>query len=291
MARKGLLLSNPHVGIMVLLVAIVSTQLGSVGAKLLFSLAGPEGTASLRLSCAALVLFAVLRPWRSIPGKGEWKSIVTYGMCIAMMNTCFYQAISRIPLGIAVAIEFIGPLFVAVMSSRRWQDLLGVVLAVGGLLLILPWSSVDASLNPVGLFFAALAGVCWGCYIIFGRRAGGQAGIVAVAWGILVAALIVTPWAAVFSDFHLFDVEMLKKALPLAFLVGSLSSALPYGLEMAALRVVPQQAFGVMMSLEPAMAALFGFMLLGESLAMRQWVAIILVVTASIVVTRKPHHS
>ena len=291
MLKRGFPGSNPRTGLAILLVAIISTQLGSVGAKHLFSLAGPEATAALRLLCATLVLFAVLRPWRSIPRRGEWKSVITYGVCIGLMNSCFYQSISRIPLGIAVAIEFAGPLFVAVMASRRWQDMLGVILAVGGIMLILPWRSVDASLDPVGLFFAALAGVCWGCYIIFGRRAGGQAGTTAVAWGMLAGALTVTPWAAVSSDFLLFDPDMLKQALPLAFLVGSLSSALPYGLEMVALRIVPQQAFGVMMSLEPAMAALFGFALLGESLALRQWIAIVLVVVASIVVTRKTHHS
>lgn len=273
-------------GILLLLVSIVSTQIGSAGAKHLFVLAGPDATAALRLICATLVLFAVLRPWRDVPRSNGWKYVAIYGVCLGLMNSCFYQSISRIPLGIAVAIEFSGPLSVAVMNSRRWQDMFSVFLAVAGILLILPWGSVDASLDMTGIFFGALAGVFWACYIIFGRRAGGQAGTVAVAWGMLAGALTVTPWAALSSDFLLFDLNMLKQALPLAFLVGTLSSALPYGLEMVALRIVPQQAFGVMMSLEPAAAALFGFILLGETLAFRQWAAIALVVAASILVTR-----
>lgn len=289
--KAFLLRGGVRVGLSLLLVSIVSTQFGSVCAKRLFAVAGPDAAAALRLICATLVLFAALRPWRDVPRLGGWKSVVIYGVCIGLMNSFFYQAISRIPLGIAVAIEFAGPLTVAVAASRCRQDLFSVFLAVSGLLLILPWNSVDASLDAAGIAFAVLAGVCWGCYIIFGRRAGGQAGTVAVAWGMLAGALIVTPWAAVSSGFLLFNPTMLKQALPMAVLVGTLSSALPYGLEMVALRLVPQQAFGVMMSLEPAAAALFGFALLGEALSLRQWTAIGLVVAASILVTRNPGRS
>lgn len=272
-------------GVLFTLISMISTQIGSAQAKILFTIAGTASTIALRLFCATVVLFLFLRPWRSMPKSGEWKHVAFYGLSIALMNGTFYHAIERIPLGIAVAIEFSGPLMVAVLSSRRWQDLAGVFLASGGILLIMPWQGVNASLDMTGILFAMLAAFFWGAYIILCRKTGGKMGNSAVAWGMLIGTMAVLPWASFASDFRLFDGQMLWEALPLAFTVGTLASALPYWLELVALRIVPQQTFGVLMSVEPAAAALSGFFILGEVLAFRQVAAIALIITASVLVT------
>ena len=232
-------------GVLMLLVSITSTQLGSASAKFLFASVGPEVAVVLRLVTATIILFAVLRPWRHMPRGREWKNVLIYGLAMAFMNGCFYQAIARLPLGIAVAVEFSGPLLVAVCSSRRWTG-----------------------------------------YIVCGRRAGGV-GVSAAAWGMLAGSLAALPWAVAVRGIEPFMPGLLAGVLPLAFFVGLTASALPYGLEIIALRLVPPQAYGVLMSLEPAAAALFGFALLGEALTPRQWAAIALVVAASLIVTRK----
>ena len=270
-------------GVLMLLVSITSTQIGSAAAKLLFASVGPEAAVALRLVFATLILFAVLRPWRHMPRGAEWKNVLIYGLAIAFMNGCFYQSIARIPLGVAVAVEFSGPLMVAVCASRRWTDFAGVALAVAGMLLIVPWSGLEDGLDVWGLVFALAAAVGWASYIVFGRRAGGV-GVSAAAWGMLAGSLAATPWAF-WAQNGMLSAEVLLDALPLAFFVGLTASALPYGLEIVALRLVPPQAYGVLMSLEPAAAALFGFLILGEVLTLRQWCAIALVVGASLLVT------
>jgi len=274
-------------GSALLLVSITSTQVGSSFAKFLFGMVGPEAAVALRLMTSTLILFAVLRPWRHIPKRGEWKSVALYGLSIAVMNACFYQAISRIPLGIAVAIEFSGPLLVAASSSRRAADFAAVALAAAGLLTLMPWAGVNADLDMIGVFFAALAAVFWGTYIIVGRRAGMQAGASASAWGGLIGMLAALPWALVMTGGVLIPGAVFADALPLAFLVGFTASALPYGLEIVSLRLVPPQVFGVLMSIEPAVAALFGFLMLGEELSLSQWAAIGMVIAASLLVTMK----
>ena len=278
---------GPYLGVLMLLVSITSTQFGTSEAKFLMMKVGPEVTVALRLACATLLLFLALRPWRHLPRRGEWKSVLVYGVAIAFMNGCFYQAIARIPQGVAVAVEFSGPLLVAVCSSRRWTDYAGIVLAVAGLLLILPWTGLDAGLDLTGIAFALAAAAGWAGYIVFGRRAGGG-GVCAAAWGMLAGTLVAVPWAAAVSDgTFLSRPDLFTDVLPLAFAVGFLASALPYGLEIVALRIVPPQAYGVLMSLEPAAAALFGFLILGEVLSPRQWCALGLVISASLLVMRK----
>lgn len=277
--------SGPGFGSALLLVSITSTQVGTSFAKFLFELVGAEAAVALRLIFATFILFAVLRPWRSVPTGAALKHVVLYGLSIAVMNACFYQAISRIPMGIAVAIEFSGPLLVAASSSRRQTDFAGVALAVAGLSLLLPWNGLDSDLDPAGIFYAALAAVCWGLYIIVGRRAGTQNGAAASGWGSLAGMLAAVPWALWMADGVLVPTTVMGEALPLAFFVGLLASALPYGLEIVALRIVPPQAFGVLMSLEPAVAALLGFLILDEALSISQWTAILLVIAASLLVT------
>ena len=277
---------GPYLGVLMLLVSITSTQLGTSEAKFLMMKVGPEVTVALRLACATLLLFIALRPWRHLPRREEWKSVLVYGVAIAFMNGCFYQAIARIPQGLAVAVEFSGPLLVAVCSSRRWTDYAGVAMAVAGLLLILPWSGLDSGLDLTGFAFALAAAAGWAGYIVFGRRAGGG-GVCAAAWGMLAGTFVAVPWAVMADGLLLFRPDVIADVLPLAFAVGFLASALPYCLEIVALRIVPPQAYGVLMSLEPAAAALFGFLILGEVLSARQWCALALVIAASLLVMRK----
>lgn len=278
--------ASPTFGMALLIVSITSTQVGSSFAKFLFVLVGTEATVALRLALSTLMLFAALRPWRAMPRGAAWKAVALYGLSIAVMNACFYQAISRIPLGVAVAIEFSGPLLVATFSSRRVADFAGVALAVAGLALLLPWKGLDSSsLDTTGMLYAVAAAVCWGTYIIVGRRAGDGAGTGAAAWGGLVGTLATVPWALCMTGGVLIPSDVLGEALPLALIVAFAASALPYGLEMVALRIVPRQAFGVLMSLEPAVAALLGFLILGEVLRFSQWTAIVCIIAASLLVT------
>lgn len=265
--------------ILSVLLAMVTIQSGASVAKQLFPVIGPAGTTALRVGFSAMMLWLVFRPWRHLPKGRNWRAIVVYGVCLGGMNLLFYLAIARIPLGIGVALEFTGPLAVALFSSRRRLDLLWVALALGGILLLLPdMRGVDA-LDPVGVMLALGAGACWAGYILFGQRAGNLAsGGITVALGMTVAACFLVPIGAVSAGSALLSWEV----IPLAIAVAALSSALPYSLEMVALKNLPAQSFSVLMSLEPAIAALAGFLILSELLSFSQWLAILLVIGASL---------
>jgi inner membrane transporter RhtA len=261
------------------LLAMVTIQSGASLAKQLFPIVGPEGTTALRLGFAAAVLWLVFRPWRALPQGRDWQSIIIYGLCLGGMNILFYLSIARIPLGIAVALEFTGPLALALLGSKRKTDLLWVGCAIAGILLLLPDSSSAQALDLTGVLMALGAGACWAGYILFGTRTGKQAsGGITVALGMTVAAIVLVPVGAVSQGLALISWEV----LPLGLLVGILSSALPYSLEMVALRNMPTQTFSVLMSLEPAIAALAGFIILSELLTLLQWCAIGLVIIASV---------
>jgi len=261
------------------LLAMVTIQSGASIAKQLFPLIGPAGTTALRVGFSALMLWLVFRPWRQLPQGRNWRAIIVYGACLGGMNLLFYLAIARIPLGIGVALEFTGPLAVALFTSRRKLDLVWVALALGGILLLLPdMTSVDA-LDPVGVMLALAAGACWAGYILFGQRAGNLAsGGITVALGMTVAAAFLVPIGLVSAGSSLFSWQV----IPLAIAVAALSSALPYSLEMVALKALPAKSFSVLMSMEPAIAALAGFLLLAELLSVTQWLAILLVISASL---------
>lgn len=268
------------VAVVSVLLAMLTIQSGASIAKQLFPLIGPEGTTALRLGFSALVLWLVFRPWRSLPrGRRDWQAIVIYGVCLGGMNILFYLAIARIPLGIGVALEFTGPLAVALFSSRRKRDLIWVGFAIAGILLLLPdMRGVDA-LDPVGVVLALAAGACWAGYILFGKKTNSQAsGGITVALGMTVAAAFLVPIGAISQGMALLSWQV----LPLGLLVGILSSALPYSLEMVALRNMTSQNFSVFMSMEPAIAALAGFLILAELLTIWQWLAIGLVIVASL---------
>lgn len=261
------------------LVAMMVIQSGASLAKTLFPVIGPEGTTALRVGFAALILSMVFRPWKNWPARKDQKALWLYGISLGGMNLMFYMAIERIPLGIAVALEFTGPLAVALLSSKRKLDLLWVALAMAGIALLLPWQTDASALDPLGVALALGAGACWAGYIIFGQKTGGALhGGTAVALGMAVAALFLFPIGLASAGTALFSWTV----LPFAFAVALLSSAIPYSLEMVALKRLPAQSFSILMSLEPAIAALAGLIILAEQLSLLQWLAIFSVIAASL---------
>jgi inner membrane transporter RhtA len=255
--------------LLLLVAAMCAFQLGAALAKSLFQAAGARGTAALRLTIAALILLVVLRAWRARLPRGGWPRVARYGAALGLMNLCFYLALQRLPLGIVVALEFTGPLGVALWHSRRALDFLWAGLALLGLALLLPWRAVagSAPLDPVGVVYALGAALCWALYIVWGRQAGFIAGTRTVALGMVVGALVVLPFGAI----HALPVLTAPTLLGLAIAVAVLSSVLPYTLEMLALTRLPPRVFGVSMSLE----------LLGEQLAVPQYLAVAAIMVAS----------
>ena len=276
-----------------LLLAAVSIQGGAALAKSLFPLLGPSAVTSLRVLFAAMILWTIWRPDVRRVGRAGWRVLLPYGVALGLMNLAYYLALERIPLALAVTLEFVGPLAVAVLSSRRAADFAWVGLAALGLLLIVPWSgqphtSQAGALDPVGVMLALFAGVCWGTYIWAGQRVAQVfEGPKSVAFGMGIAALVALPLGLILSGME--RQGSWAHLTPLALLtvlgVAALSSALPYSLEMGALRVLPARVFGVLMSLEPAVAALIGMVFLSESLTLVQWLAVACVMAASVGVT------
>ncbi|WP_020669465.1 EamA family transporter [Amycolatopsis nigrescens] len=261
------------------LIGIFSVQVGAALAKQLFSVTGAAGTVTLRLFFAAVVLLLVWRPSLKI-SRRALPVVLSYGLVLGVMNLCFYQAIARIPLGIAVTIEFLGPLTVALAGSRRWLDALWALLAAGGVVLL---TESRGELSMAGMLFALAAGICWGSYILLGAALGNRTtegnGL---ALGMAVAALVAMPVGAVETGTGLLAPWVLMIGLAVALL----SSVIPYSLELEALRRIPPRVFGVLMSLEPAVGALAGLIVLGEMLHTTQWLAVGLVVAASVGATR-----
>lgn len=282
---RSALANSPYGPNLAVLLSLVSVTLGASLAKGLFPLVGPIGTTTLRLSFAAPVLFLALRSWRIRPDAAAWRAALIYGVVMAAMNMLFYLALERIPLGIAIALEFTGPLAVAVLHSRHRQDLLWVAFATVGIALLLPHSSIGHAVAWDGVAYALGAGILWGAYILVGKRAGAAMGTQAVAFGVLVAAVIVVPVGLLLEPrLHPAAWHSLALApmLATALVVAVFSSALPYTLEMYALRHIPARSFGILMSGEPAIGALMGLAILGERLALTQWLGIAAVVTASL---------
>ena len=260
-----------------LVVAMASIQLGAVLVKGLFPLIGAAGATALRLALASCMLLAVWRPWRMRPTAREMRSIVIYGLAMGWMNLFFYLSLNRIPLGIAVALEFTGPLAVAMAASHRAVDFLWVALAAAGLLALLPLGIESRPLAPAGVGFALAAGFCWALYILFGQRAGAVHGGGTAALGTLVGAIVIVPIGIAHAGAALFSPAL----MPAACAVALLSSALPYSLEMYALARLPTRTFGVLMSLSPALGALSGLCFLAERLTAIQWAAIASIMLAS----------
>lgn len=264
------------------LAAAVSVQIGAAIAVRIFPQAGPVGAVWLRLAFSALLMVLVARPALRSAERHALGAAVAFGLVLAAMNTTFYLAIDRIPLGVAVTVEFIGPLAVAVGGSRRRLDLAWVGLAAAGVVLLAGADRSGAAaghgLDPVGLALAATAGACWSGYIVLSQRVGRHfSGASGLTIALVVGALALTPAAAALHPSGLADPGVLASGLGVAVL----SSAVPYSLELVALRRVPAGLFGVLLSLDPAVAALSGWVVLGQHLRWTEWLAIGAVMVAS----------
>jgi inner membrane transporter RhtA len=260
-----------------ILAAQVSVNLGASIGKSLFAEVGPEGVVALRAIIATSILFAAVRPWTARPTKAQAGWLVLYGLALGGMNLSIYEAFARIPIGLAVAIEIAGPFAVVLLTSRTRQDFLWLALAAAGLLLLTPWPDAEAPLDPLGVAAALVAAACWALYIVFGRQASRIGAKTAVSLGMIVACLVTAPVGV-----HVAGARLLQPhVLMLGLVVALLSSAIPYVLEMIALERIDSRAFGVVISCAPAVAALMGFLVLGERLTGLQALAIALMVTAS----------
>jgi len=254
-----------------------SIQSGAALAKSLFPLVGAPGVTALRLALGTLILVCIFKPWRLRFTREQRLPLLFYGLSLGAMNYLFYLSIQRIPLGVAVALEFTGPLAVALFGSRRAVDFVWVALAVLGLWFLLPLGQSIAHVDLTGAALALGAGACWAVYIITGQRAGEEHGPATVAMGSLIAAVVFVPIGA----FQAGDVLWQWSILPLGLGIAILSTALPYSLEMIALTRLPTRTFGTLMSMEPALAAVSGMLFLNETLTGTQTLALLAIMTAS----------
>lgn len=258
------------------LLAIISVQCGAAIAKTLFPAIGAAGTASIRIGVSALILLLAYRPNLKAITHEQWKIVVPYGLSLGAMNLIFYLAIERIPIGLAVTLEFIGPLLVAIIGSKRLIDYCWILLAAAGIVLIAPWS--NERIDPLGVLFALIAGGLWAAYIVLGGKISrimndGQA----VSTGMLFAAVLILP----FGFYENGLANLTPKLFGMGVALALLSSAIPFTLEMKALGQLPPRTFSILMSLEPAAASVCAFIFLQESLNFYEILAVVCVVVAS----------
>lgn len=263
--------------ILVIIIAMCSIQSGASLAKSLFPLVGAPGVTALRLALGTLILVVIFKPWRLRFEKSKRLPLLLYGLSLGAMNYLFYLSIQRIPLGIAVALEFTGPLAVALFASRRAVDFIWVILAVVGLWFLLPLGQQVAHVDLAGAALALGAGAGWAVYILTGQRVGEEHGAATVSAGSLIAAIVFVPIGVMQTGDALWHWSL----LPLGLAIAVLSTALPYSLEMIALTRLPTRTFGTLMSMEPALAAISGMIFLNETLTFTQWLALLAIVTAS----------
>lgn len=268
----------PVVALGALLVAMISIQSGASLAKSLFPIVGAEGSTALRLGLAAGILLVILRPWRTRLDRKAFRPLCFYGAALGGMNLLFYMAIRSLPLAVAVALEFTGPLGLALWQSRRPIDLCWVLLAFIGIALLFAYGAMDGDFDANGIAFALGAGVCWAVYIAVGKRAAAQSRLATVTYGTTIAAMLTVPIGLGYAGSHLLSFSI----LPLALAVALLTSAIPYSLEIIALHGLSTRAFGILTSMEPALAALSAALILGEQLSLIQIVGIGTIMTASI---------
>lgn len=265
--------------IILLLIAMVSVQSSGALAKVLFEHFPVLTISAMRLLIGSLILAFIFKIWQTDFTQVKWKAIISYGFALAGMNALFYLSIERLPLGIAVSFEFIGPLSVALFHARQKFDFIWVGLAILGLVLLFPFDKASQSLDPIGIAFALGAGACWALYIIAGQRPTGVSGNHTVCLGMFVGMLCLMPIALFIG----MPVTVFEPSNFIYFLaLAILASALPFSLEMIALRNISALSFGTLMSLEPAIAAFSGFIFLSEQLLWTQWLALATIITASI---------
>ena len=265
------------------MVSLITLCAGTSLAKGLFPFVGAEGTTTYRLVFSTLLLMAFWRPWRRAWTWADVPILVLFGATLGLMNLLFYNAIKTVPFGLAIAVEFTGPLAVALWSSKKPLDFVWIVLAVAGMGLILPLGNASgadmqaAAIDPMGIAYALGAGACWAVYIVVGQRVADRIGAFATPMGMLVAALLVTPVGISVAGSSLLNPEWMLAGLGIALL----SSAIPYSLEMYSLKHLPKQTFSILLSLEPAVGALAGWLVLSEQLSTQQLGAIGLIMAAS----------
>lgn len=262
---------------------MLSIQWGASFAKMLFPQIGPGGLGALRLFFSSIILFLAAQGWKQFGFyKKHWKGLALFGCSLGLMNLTFYYALELIPQGLAVALEFTGPLMVAVFSSRRALDFLWVLLAATGIVLCLPFEGLNASVHLGGVLLALIAGAFWGLYIVFGKRISTHgSSLVLLSGSMFWAALMVVPLGFLVSDVSSWESNIWIQGIVIAFF----SSTLPYTLEMMALKNLASKTFGVLMSFEPVIASLMAFVMLGEKLTLLQQIAIACVVIATFGVT------
>jgi inner membrane transporter RhtA len=256
--------------------AMISIQYGATLAKDLFASFGAERTTFLRLVAGAIILGVLMRPWRARPSRRVLLPLSMYGATLAAMNLLFYMALKTIPLGIASALQFVGPLLVATLTSRRAIDFAWIGLATTGIVLMVPPIRTEQSLDPAGVVLALAAGACWALYIICGQKAGRELGSHATAIGMMIAAILVLPIGLSQPGATWFEPSVLLSAA----VIGLFSSALPFSLEMIALTRLPARTYGTLTSMEPVIGAILGLVLLNETLTLLQWGGIIGIVSA-----------
>ncbi|HDR2549058.1 threonine/homoserine exporter RhtA [Enterobacter ludwigii] len=269
--------SSVWLPVVVILIAMLSIQSGASLAKSLFPLVGAPGVTALRIALGTAILVVIFKPWRLRFKKEQRLPLLFYGLSLGAMNYMFYLSIQTIPLGIAVALEFTGPLAVALFSSRRPVDFIWVILAVLGLWFLLPLGQSVSEIDLTGAALALGAGACWAIYILTGQRAGEEHGPATVALGSLIAAIIFVPVGMAQATESIWQWSV----MPIGLAVAILSTALPYSLEMIALTRLPTRIFGTLMSMEPALAALSGMVFLGETLTFTQTLALCSIIAAS----------
>ncbi|MFC3338911.1 EamA family transporter [Paracandidimonas soli] len=269
--------SQPLIGALAVVSSLVSQNIGAAFAKTLFPLVGPAGMAFLRIGLAACLLVLIRRAWKATPRQDIYRSLLLYGTTLGVMNLVIYQAFARIPIGVAVAIEILGPLAVVLLGARKKRDFVWLATAVCGLVLLLPLTGGASALDPIGVACAIGAAVSWALYILSGKRLASEPGVDAVAWGMVVAAIVTLPFGVAGAGAMLLSPDILLIGLA----VAALSSAIPYSLEMTALQRMAAPLFSIVVSTAPAIAAIAGFFILDERLTAIQWLAIVLIMSAA----------
>ena len=261
--------------------AVVATQFsnawGAAWSKSLFAAIGPEGVIALRVGFSAILLGVVTRAWRLRVKRNQIGNVVAYGIALGLMNSIAYQAYARIPIGIGMAIEVTGPLAVVIFNSRRPADLAWVACAIAGLALLLFRGFGDvAAVDPLGIAFAFGSAVCWGSYIVYGKRVSTLGGGSIAAAGLAIAFVFVVPFGLATTGTKLFRQEWLMAGLVIAILC----SAIPFFLQIHAMRQLPSRVYGLLASAVPAVGAIMAYIVLGEALDLQQYLGILLVIVA-----------
>lgn len=265
--------------VLLLLFAVITTQIGAaIAAKHLFPLVGTEGASALRYFISAILLGILFKPWRMRIPRESWLPTFLYGLSLGCMGFFFYMALKRIPLGITVGLEIIGPLSMALFSSRRPSDIIWIIFAVVGIWLLIPHSETAQSLDPIGMFYALLAGAFWVVYATCARKVSSLHGAKTVSLGVAISALVFLPVGIINVGPSIFTLE----SIIFATMVSILSTAIPFTLELITLSKIPLRVYGTLTSLEPAIAALSGILVLNQHLTWTQWLAILSICAAAI---------